>query len=95
MTEIFQYERIGAFDVLEHIEQNEKVLSNLHLGLKPGWALLLTLPQHPRLWSIADEHACHVRHYTRAELIGKVELAGLSVEYLTSFVSLHTFGVGD
>ena len=82
------YDVIGAFDVIEHINEDKLVLSNLSRALKKGGTLLVTVPQHRWLWSSVDEHACHVRRYTRSELVGKVIQSGLAVEYVTSFVSL-------
>lgn len=81
------YDVIGAFDVIEHIEEDEKVLVNLARAIKPGGSLIITVPQHRWLWSQVDEHACHVRRYTRTELVKKVNKTSLSVEYVTSFVS--------
>jgi SAM-dependent methyltransferase len=88
MTESACYDVIGAFDVLEHIEQDELVLHNLACALKESGNLLITVPQHRWLWSKVDEHACHVRRYTRSELVEKIKNAGLTIEYATSFVSL-------
>ncbi len=82
------YDVIGAFDVIEHIDEDEIVLKNLANALQYGGKLLITVPQHRWLWSATDERACHVRRYSRRELVDKVRLAGLEVEYLTSFVSL-------
>lgn len=82
------YDVIGAFDVIEHIEQDETVLGNLARAIIPGGALIITVPQHRWLWSAVDEQACHVRRYTRKELVNKVNCAGLTVDYATSFVSL-------
>ena len=87
MLEGERYEVIGAFDVLEHIEQDMLVLSNLNNALKPGGFLIVSVPQHRWLWSEVDEYACHVRRYTKYELVKKIQDAGLSVTYSTSFVS--------
>ena len=83
-----RFDCIGAFDVIEHINEDELVLSKMSRALKQGGALLVTVPQHRWLWSAADEYACHVRRYTRSELVRKVTRSGLTVEYMTSFVSL-------
>jgi SAM-dependent methyltransferase len=82
------FDVIGAFDVIEHIEEDEVVLREVHEALRPGGALLLTVPQHPALWSPQDVHAGHVRRYTAASLRGKVEAAGFEVVRAASFVSL-------
>lgn len=82
------FDVIGAYDVLEHIAEDSEVLSQMHRALHPGGGILLTVPQHPWLWSCQDDHACHVRRYTEAELQRKVIEAGFNVVYKTSFVSL-------
>lgn len=88
MTEVDIYDCIGSFDVIEHIISDEFVLSNFHTALRAGGFLLLTVPQHPWLWSPADDFAHHVRRYTFRELRRKVLSAGFQIEYCTSFVSL-------
>lgn len=82
-----EFDAVGAFDVLEHIEEDEAVLAQLHKALKPGGVLLLSVPQHPWLWSASDEYACHVRRYTRLDLETKVRAAGFSLLRSTSFVA--------
>jgi len=82
-----EFDVIGAFDVLEHIEEDETVLAQLYGAIKPGGVLLLTVPQHPWLWSASDEYACHVRRYTRAEIEQKVLTAGFELLRSSSFVT--------
>ena len=88
MAEENAYDCIGSFDVIEHINADETVLYNFHRALRTGGFLLLTVPQHPWLWSAADDFAHHVRRYTVQELRRKVMHAGFQIEYCTSFVSL-------
>ena len=83
-----EFDVAGAFDVLEHVEDDAQVLSEMRAALRPGGGLLVTVPQHPRLWSIVDEYSRHVRRYTRAELLAKVRGAGFEVLRWTSFVTL-------
>ena len=83
-----EFDAIGAFDVLEHIEEDESVLFQLFRALKPGGVLLLAVPQHPWLWSTSDEYACHVRRYTGAEIEAKVQEAGFQLLKSTSYVTL-------
>lgn len=82
-----EFDAIGAFDVLEHIEEDEIVLAQLYRAIKPGGILLLTVPQHPWLWSASDEYACHVRRYTSAEIEQKVLSAGFELLRSSSFVT--------
>ena len=83
-----EFDAVGAFDVLEHIEEDRVVLAQLHKALKPGGFMLATVPQHPCLWSPSDDHACHVRRYTRLDLHEKIETAGFSIVRSTSFITL-------
>jgi SAM-dependent methyltransferase len=83
-----QFDVIGAFDVLEHIEEDEAVLAAVHDALRPAGVLMLTVPQHPALWSPQDVHAGHVRRYTASGLRRKVEAAGFEIVRSASFVSM-------
>ncbi|MFA6208467.1 MAG: class I SAM-dependent methyltransferase [Candidatus Obscuribacterales bacterium] len=84
-----EFDIVGAFDVLEHIVEDELVLEQMRVAVTPGsGGIMLTVPQHGFLWSAADEYACHVRRYSANELTNKVEKAGFNVTRLTSFVSL-------
>lgn len=83
-----EFDLIGAFDVIEHIEEDEQVLREAHRALKPGGGLILTVPQHPWLWSAQDESACHVRRYRHRELKKKLHDAGFQLVFSSSFVSL-------
>jgi len=83
-----EFDVIGAFDVIEHISEDELVLSEVFKSLKEGGGVIFTVPQHPFMWSVTDEYACHVRRYTAKEFRTKVERAGFQVEKMTSFVSL-------
>lgn len=82
------FDVIGAFDVIEHIEEDEIVLKNLARALRPGGSIVITVPQHMWLWSPVDENACHVRRYSRIELLEKLHKTELKTQYVTSFVSL-------
>jgi SAM-dependent methyltransferase len=83
-----EFDVIGAFDVLEHVSEDDQVLSQMHQATRKGGGIMLTVPHHPFLWSQADDYAHHVRRYTARELIDKVNRAGFEVTRTTSFVSL-------
>jgi SAM-dependent methyltransferase len=83
-----EYDAIGAFDVLEHIKEDEMVLREMHKALMPGGLLLASVPQHRWLWSSMDELACHQRRYAASELQGKVISSGFEILKSTSFVSI-------
>ena len=82
-----ELDAIGAFDVLEHIEEDEAVLQQMYKALKPGGFVFITVPQHRWLWSVVDEFACHVRRYDADELHKKLFKAGFEIIQSASFVS--------
>ena len=83
-----EFDAVGAFDVIEHIPNDDGVLASMAASLAPGGVALVTVPQHPFLFGPADVSAKHQRRYSRAGLIAQIERAGLRVECTTSFVSL-------
>lgn len=82
-----EFDVVGIFDVLEHIRDDEGVLNQIHKTLKKNGILILTVPQHPWLWSPADELACHVRRYTCDDLEQKLTAQGFDILRSTSFVT--------
>jgi SAM-dependent methyltransferase len=82
-----EFDVVGAFDVIEHIDEDELVLERMLRAARPGGGLLVLVPQHPWLWSEHDRVMEHRRRYTRRELVGKAERAGIQVVEVTSFVS--------
>lgn len=81
-----EFDVIGAFDVIEHIDDDMTVLYGIHKALKPRGGLVLTVPQHEFMWSSIDEFVHHRRRYNRENLLNKIESAGFQVDYVTSFV---------
>jgi SAM-dependent methyltransferase len=79
---------VGAFDVLEHVPEDELVLAEIRRILKPGGVLVATVPQHSWMWSTADDVALHQRRYRRGELARKAKAAGLQPLYISSFTTL-------
>ena len=71
---------ICMFDVLEHIENDNLALVNIHKILTDKGHIILTVPAHHWLWSRDDKIAGHKRRYTKKELIDKLEKSGFSIE---------------
>lgn len=78
---------VAAFDVLEHVTEDLEVLAEMHKAARPGGGILITVPQHPFLWSQRDEALSHKRRYTRGELLRKVERTGFEILRVTSFIT--------
>jgi len=82
-----RFDLIGLFDVLEHLEDDRRVLRDLHAMLVPGGRLLLTVPAHPTLWSYFDEESGHRRRYRAVELRRKLAESGYQVDYCTPYMA--------
>lgn len=82
------FDVVGAFDVLEHIDNDERALENIFNAIRPGGGAVFTVPQHMFLWSAWDEMNMHKRRYAPGELALKATRAGFEVIYTTSFTTL-------
>jgi SAM-dependent methyltransferase len=82
-----EFDVIGVFDVLEHIDEDDVVLQQMFQATKLGGGVIITVPQHRFLWGIVDEYSFHRRRYTRKGLIKKVKDAGFQIIRVNSFVS--------
>lgn len=78
---------VGCFDVLEHIPDDAGAVRAINARINPGGGVIITVPQHPALWSAADEIGHHQRRYTRAELLRLIAKAGWEPLRVTSFIS--------
>ncbi len=83
-----EFDVVGAFDVIEHVDEDEQVLAEMREAARPGGGVIVTVPQHPRLWSAVDVAGRHKRRYTRHELERKLRASGLEPVRLTSFVTV-------
>ncbi len=81
------FDVIGLFDVLEHIEDDERVLRECRKALRDQGLLILTVPVCPALWGPFDEFSHHKRRYVRSELREKLVRAGFAVERAPHFMS--------
>jgi len=82
------YDLICAFDVIEHIDDDCKVLKNIHSALKKDGQVLITVPANKNLWSKIDIYSGHKRRYTKEELRKKIEDAGFEISRASYFMTL-------
>jgi len=96
-TELERYrsyliDSVICFNVLEHIEQDEKPLKNIFNLLEPRGRLLLLVPSHPWLYGSLDQHLGHHRRYGKKELKNKLETLGFKVIFLKYFNRIGILG---
>lgn len=77
-----------CLDVIEHIEDEQGALRELHRVVRPGGSLLITVPAYQWLWSEHDEINHHQRRYTRKTLSTAAAAAGWETVRTTYFNTL-------
>ena len=82
------YDLIALLDVLEHVPDDLGSLRAIHRRLKPGGALLMTVPANPWMWSAHDAAHHHFRRYTKKQLEELFLRSGLEIQLLSYFNSL-------
>lgn len=74
---------IGAFDVIEHIENDHEFLMEARRILSPDGIVVATVPAHQFLWSDFDVINRHFRRYSKANLRTLFESAGYEIVFLS------------
>ena len=72
-------EAVGLFDVLEHLDNADKVLSEIYRVLGSEGKLFITVPATKWLWSASDDLAGHHLRYTRKKIRQQLKNAGFEV----------------
>jgi SAM-dependent methyltransferase len=70
---------VMAFDLLEHLHDDDSAVAEVHRVLKPTGTYLVAVPADPKLWSSHDEAVDHVRRYTREGLLSLLDRGGFDV----------------
>lgn len=79
---------IGAFDVVEHIDDDLAFIKMLFEALKPGGHMFLTVPAFQFLWSEVDQHSGHFRRYDKKSMELVCRKAGFKVVFERYFFGL-------
>jgi 2-polyprenyl-3-methyl-5-hydroxy-6-metoxy-1,4-benzoquinol methylase len=80
-----KFDAVGAFDVLEHVDDENAFLKRCLLHLKPGGHVFITVPAFQFLWSQIDEIGGHRRRYSDKDLTKKLMNAGFNVKTISYF----------
>lgn len=79
------FDLIALLDVLEHVEDDSGALRAIHRMLRPGGALLLTVPINKWMWTAHDAAHHHHRRYTKPEIVALAREAGFGIELVSPF----------
>ncbi len=76
---------VGAFDVIEHAEDDQQAFRELSRVLQDGAVLVFSVPLHEKCWTGFDECVGHARRYEPTALLARIEGNGLTLEKSAAF----------
>lgn len=79
------FDLVCAFDIIEHVDDDDGALSEVSRTVKPGGAVLVSMPLHPAFWTSFDDFVGHKRRYEPGELLAKLARHHLTVEWSAVF----------
>ena len=79
------YDIVMAFEVLEHIKDDELEIDNWLSYIKPGGSLILSVPAHMSKWNASDIWAGHYKRYEKNELIKMFEKRNIEIIKLWNY----------
>lgn len=71
------FDLLGAFEVLEHVEEDTSALASWVRWLRPGGYAVVSVPAHPQRYGPSDASVGHFRRYTRQSITDLLIEAGL------------------
>jgi len=74
------FDLVCAFDIVEHVVDDDGALAELSRVAASGATLLLSVPLHPSHWTVFDELVGHRRRYEPQRLLAKLTQHGIAVE---------------
>jgi len=66
-----------ATDIIEHVDDDVKALTEVARVLRPGRSAIITVPAFPVLWGFQDDVSLHKRRYRMGPLLERIRAAGL------------------
>ncbi len=84
---------VSALDVLEHVREDVKAMSEVFRVLKPGGAFIVLVPAYGFLWSEHDEALHHFRRYVARELRAKLVASGFALERVSYYITSLFFPI--
>jgi len=78
-----RFDLVTVLDVLEHLDNDCQALREIWRVLKPGGAVVFTVPAFMSLWSVHDIALAHKRRYLYREIHDEVVKAGFTLRHLS------------
>ncbi|WP_269527040.1 class I SAM-dependent methyltransferase [Coraliomargarita parva] len=75
-----QFDLVCALDIIEHVREDDRALTEICRVAKPGAHCLLSVPLHMSFWTRFDDIVGHCRRYAPDDLSSLLARHGLSVE---------------
>jgi SAM-dependent methyltransferase len=79
------FDLVCALDVIEHVENDSKAVSELFRVCKTGSKICITVPAFQSLWGSHDIANSHYRRYKKKQLKNLVKNAKSSILYISYF----------
>jgi SAM-dependent methyltransferase len=73
------FDLVAAFDVVEHVDDDDAALAELSRVSAPASTLLLSVPLHPARWTRFDDLVGHRRRYEPDQIVAKLARHGFAV----------------
>ena len=74
------FDLVCAFDIIEHVDDDDGALSEVSRTVRPGGAVLVSIPLYAALWTSFDDFVGHKRRYEPPDLLSKLTRHHLTVE---------------
>jgi SAM-dependent methyltransferase len=76
------FDIVTALDVIEHLDDDRRGVSEIHRVLKPGGTALIFVPAFQALWGPNDTQTGHKRRYQLEELRELIANGGLNIRMI-------------
>jgi SAM-dependent methyltransferase len=74
------FDFVCAFDIVEHVLDDNAAFAEIARVTAPGGALLLSVPLHESAWTAFDDFVGHCRRYETGAIVSKLAAHGFTVE---------------
>lgn len=85
------FDNVICLDVLEHIDEDEKILKSINYVLKDNGKFLLLVPAIKSLYGVNDIDLGHFRRYGKKDLVKKLKTTGFSISKIRYWNLLSLF----